>query len=297
MLSTIALGQDSLQVGKQHKDSVLPATRRDSLIQHHKETVAAFKAQKAALNIALAKQATALKQAGRAARDANYERGFWLGTNLLTMANLYEWGPSITLEYRANLHWAVGASYEAILLTGIGKDDPAQSPYYMQGFRFTANAKYFLPMGKSNRWFIGVEGRVKRLDYTVWRAHRVELENYADPYSYDSYYNQSPGYLLQPARTEPRTLTSWGITPVFGIEKMLSSRIQMELYFGLGICYRTLNTHGAPSAAREVSGFGLNENLVPIEVGGSDKAVYTAPWQVNMPLGLRVSYLLRKPKK
>lgn len=284
MLGSTALAQDTAAVTPRPHRPHPVREKRDSIIQAHRAKGEVKKAQKKELAEFEKATQLGLVKAEEKFRDNNYQPGFWLGTNLLTMANPWEWGPSLTLEYRFNLHWAVGASYTAILNSMATEKNINQTPYDTKGFRFTANVKYFIPRGNRNRWFIGMEGKVKRLDYDIGRPHLVYLENYDN------------GILWQPERVEPRTLTSWGFAPIFGVQQMLGRRVQFEFYFGLGACYRSLNRHGAPSDANESVDIGLEEFIVTDGLGKLDKDVQLDRWTFNMPVCLRIAFLLNKPK-
>ncbi|PUZ22644.1 hypothetical protein DCC81_19620 [Chitinophaga parva] len=162
-----------------------------------------------------------------------------------------------------------------------------QPSFYKQGFRLAIDAKYFLPAGKRNRLFLGLEGRVKRLDFSVYRPHLVYLDNYLVPYD-------EGGYLFQPARTEPRTLTSWGLTPVFGVNRMLGRRFMLECYAGIGVCYRDLNLHGAPSMINESPDPDRKTALFDLTPTEAD--LRAARWQTSISLGFRIAVLLNKLK-
>lgn len=285
MLKITAAAQDTAVVKPPRQQAHPVRAKRDSIIRSHRDPGNAKRERKKELAAFMNATYQGLAKARESYRDNNFQPGFWLGSNLLAPANPWEQGANLTLEYRFNLHWALSGSYTAIFRSVVDKQAPDYTPYDVTGFRMGAHVKYFIPKGNLNRLFIGVEVRVKRSDYKIFQPHIAYLENY------------DYGQLLQPEREDPRTLTSWGIAPTFGIQRMIGKRMQFEFYLGIGACYRSLNRHGTTSTANEATGCPPVDGFGIAGFGKTDKDIKLDRVTANMPLGVRIAFLLSKPKK
>lgn len=223
--------------------------------------------------------------------DSSYLKGLAVGTNLATITDPVEWGPTFTAEYRFARRWSVGGSLKGILISG--RTDPGKvyydPPYESKGFRVTVNAKYFLPWAKSYKWFVGLEGVYKRLDYTAYMWESTRTVRYLDTFADNFLQLQSE--TQNPARTAVHTQYTVGGGPVFGVQHAIGKHFQFEWYMGLYLVHKQISRHGMlPSATERSPNEGFYEWLIGPLSPGNDESFSHNAWDVKLPLGFRFSY-------
>lgn len=176
--------------------------------------------------------------------------GLIISTNILSLVEP-EGGPTIGLEYRASLHWAVAVDATALLYT---MPDWYRHDDRHTGYRFQPQVKYYIS-GRHCRYnlYFSLMGMYKHVDYGRF------TDGYLD---HDS---ESGEYVYVEGIRYPRKKDVVAGSANFGIQQYLGSERKMilEFYGGLGLRYQ--DRRGVPSLfeSEDYDAAGISDGYFP----------------------------------
>jgi hypothetical protein len=186
--------------------------------------------------------------------------GLVISTNVFSLHE-FEAGPSLALEYRTSLHWAVILEGTALVYT-LDEGD------YGTGFRIQPELRYYFPgKHRSFRGFFSLQGTYKQTTFQDSTFREVLSGSNPTGIDYEPVYYEAKKRIL-----------AAGANIGFQVRLGRGDRIMIEMYAGLGLKFKDL--FGKPAGTVEPM-----DRIIQIIPKFEEPGTY-----LHIPMGVRMGY-------